>query len=72
MPIDVIVNYPMSQYPALDEQAHIIVGRYSDFSGTDFKTRDLGWECESLLEADTIANKLKTIGLSPVVGYVKN
>ena len=56
------VHYPMAELSivwATDDAARQMAGRHPDYSGTDFTTRDLGWYCESSLEASKIATRLR-------------
>lgn len=63
---DVAVNFPMNdEARGLEDLAILAVGRNTNFSGTDFETRDLGWKCETKSEAQRIAAKLRAIGLQP-------
>lgn len=62
--IEVHVTYAWNGDFHLDDVAVRAAGRSQDFSGAGFGERDLGWECESELEAKRIKRDLKKVGLS--------
>ena len=63
-PLEVRVTYPFSGSFAMDDACHAAAGRESDFSGAGMGYRDLGWLCESEVEAHRIRTALKKIGLA--------
>lgn len=48
----------------MDSAATAAAGRQSDFSGAGFGERDLGWNCDSEIEAHRIATALGRVGLA--------
>ena len=66
--IEVRVSYVFAGgWPTMDEAAHNAVGRVSDFSGAGFGERDLGWVCQSEIEAERISRSLRQIGMRPAI-----
>ena len=63
MRFEVRTSYDFANFPAMDDVIHKAVGRDSDFSGSDFCGRDLGWVCGSEIEAARIERALKSLGL---------
>lgn len=61
--IEIRASYDFANYPAMDDVIHNAVGRVSDFSGTNFNGRDLGWVCSSEIEAAKIKRELQRLGL---------
>lgn len=61
--IEVRTSYDFDNFPAMDDVIHKAVGRLSDFSGSDFCGRDLGWLCSSEIEAQRIRRALRALGL---------
>lgn len=64
--IELRVSYDFSAWPEMDDAARNAAGRGTDFSGMGMGQRDLGWVCESEIEAARIERGLKRIGLYPV------
>lgn len=59
-PFEVRANYSMNHWEdgETDKLIEKMAGCDCAFTGTDFKTRDLGWECETFEEADQIKQAL--------------
>jgi len=68
--IEVRTSYDFANYPAMDYAIHAAVGKLSDFSGTNFSKRDLGWMCKSEIEAVRIERALRKLGLHYERRYV--
>ena len=51
----------------MDAAARAAVGRSTDFSGSGFGERDIGWFADSDFEARRIAKALRKIGLQPEI-----
>lgn len=64
--IELRISYDFRNYPTIDDVAHAAAGRESDFSGTAVRAgwRELGWMCESEIEAARMSKSLKAVGLS--------
>lgn len=63
-------SYTITNYDAISENDHVIesvVGRNADYSGAGFGVRDLGWYCQSEIEAARIKKALAAIGLQAKV-----
>jgi hypothetical protein len=65
--IQVRARYPQDRYPEMDDVIHRAVGRLSDYSGTDFYNRDLGFVCNSVAEAKAVTKAIEGVGLIAVV-----
>ena len=65
--MEVRASYAFAGSFEIDAAAHSAAGRVSDFSGAGFGVRDLGWVCQSELEAERIARALRKIGLQPEI-----
>jgi len=65
--VQVRTSYTFNGSFEIDDAAHAAAGRVSDFSGAGFGMRDLGWRCESEIEAERIARALRKIGLMPEI-----
>ena len=61
---EVSVHCPLDPTFEKDAMAVVTVGRDSNYSGTDFTTRDIGWLCKTEDEAQRIATALRGIGLA--------
>lgn len=65
--IEVRARYSFDGSFYRDDAAHQAAGRVSDFSGSGFGERDLGWVCKSEIEAERIKRALIKIGLASTV-----
>lgn len=63
MRIEIRTSYDFTNFPAMDEIVKQAVGRSSDFSGSDFDGRDMGWLCGSEIEAAKIEKGLRSLNL---------
>lgn len=74
--MEVRASYVFNGSFEIDDAAHQAAGRLSDFSGAGFGARDLGWVCQSEIEAERIARALRKIGLPTEIrkqgGIVEN
>lgn len=61
--MDVCTSYPFDGSFYRDDAALHAVGRLPDFSGSGMGQRDLGWTCQSEIEAERIKRALDKIGL---------
>jgi len=64
--IEIRTSYDFANFPAMDTAIHKAVGRISDFSGSDFSGRELGWIITSEIEAARIEKGLRSLKL-PIV-----
>jgi len=65
--VQVRTSYTFNGSFEIDDAAHHAAGRMSDFSGAGVGMRDLGWVCQSEIEAERIARGLRKIGLTPEI-----
>ncbi len=61
---EVRISYPFDGSFYRDDAATHAAGRVSDFSGCGLGQRDLGWVCQSEIEAERIQRALGKIGLT--------
>ncbi len=64
---EVRTEYTFNGSFVFDEVAFKAAGRTSDFSGSGFGRRDLGWNCRSEFEAERIKHALDKIGLCAAI-----
>lgn len=69
---EVRANYDFDFFPEMDEKIEGIVGRISDFSGSDFKNRELGFVFNNEIEANKVMKDLKNNGFLTKIREVNN
>jgi len=65
--IVVSTKYTFQGSFSFDHIAEQAAGRQSDFSGSGFGVRDLGWVCKSEIEARRIKRALDKVGLGATI-----